>query len=273
MATVPGGQGVCTQPWLADPKGVGEWCKSDQRPTDIPTRPDHTYEDEWQDMGDWLGTGSVAHKNRKWRPFEEARAFVRELGLGNAKDWQEWCKSGHRPMDIPTRPHKTYEDKGWQSWPDWLGTGYRPFGEAREFARRLGLQGGPEWKEWCKSGQKPKDIPANPDRVYEDKGWQDWGDWLGTGNIHPSNKEWRPFEEAREFMRGLGLRDRAEWRKWCKSDQRPKDIPTNPAKIYKGRWRGIADWLGYTPLRWDRDAILTFLEDLRPHLAYLEEKE
>ena len=40
----------------------------------------------------------------------------------------------------------------------------------------------------------------------------------------------------------------------------------------QGEWRGWADWLGVVN-RWDRPTLLAFLEDLRPHLKHLEEKE
>ena len=39
-----------------------------------------------------------------------------------------------------------------------------------------------------------------------------------------------------------------------------------------GEWRGWADWLGVVN-KWGRDTLLAFLEDLRPHLPHLEEKE
>jgi len=43
---------------------------------------------------------------------------------------------------------------------------------------------------------------------------------LGSGN-----NRWRSFEEAREYVRGLGLKNHAEWREWAKSGERPADIP------------------------------------------------
>jgi hypothetical protein len=39
-----------------------------------------------------------------------------------------------------------------------------------------------------------------------------------------------------------------------------------------GEWRGWADWLGVVNV-WNRETLLAFLEDLRPHLEHLEEKE
>ena len=60
-----------------------------------------------------------------------------------------------------------------------------------------------------------------------------------------NKKVWRPFEEAREFARSLNLRNRDGWYEYCKSGERPDDIPANPGIIYKNDgWKGMIDWLG-----------------------------
>ena len=225
-----------------------EWCKSRQRPADIPTSPDTVYKKEWRGWRDWCGT--------EWRSFEEAREFMRGLRLKGEKEWQKWYKSGQKPDDIPADPTSAYKDQ-WRGWTDWLGydgrkdpwrSRRRSFEEAREFARALGLKNQREWRQYCRSGQRPSDIPAAPPEAYREE-WQDWGDWLG---YELRKGEWRPFEEAREYVRGLGLKNAGEWQEWCKSGQRPDDIPGNPYVSYKDDWRGMTDWLGYYPLdnRW-----------------------
>jgi hypothetical protein len=141
-------------------------------------------------LGDWLGTGSIAPFNRTFRPFEEARTFVRNLGLKSQTEWQDWSKSDNKPDDIPATPSRTYKNEGWRGFGDWLGTGtvasqyriYRSFEEARTFVRSLGFKGKDEWVAWTKSEEKPDDIPANPPQTYRGKGWAGWGDWLGIVN-------------------------------------------------------------------------------------------
>ena len=54
----------------------------------------------------------------------------------------------------------------------------------------------------------------------------------------PAKVQWRDFEEAREFARGLGLRGVEEWRAWAKTGEKPKDIPASPPKVYMGQWAG-----------------------------------
>jgi hypothetical protein len=114
------------------------------------------------------------------RPFEQARDFVRSLGLKDVIEWLDYCKSGKRPADIPSDPSLFYRGKGWISYTDWLGAEHRPFEQARDFVRSLGLKDVIGWRGYCKSGKKPADIPSNPNLVYEDEGWISYGDWLGS---------------------------------------------------------------------------------------------
>src|SRR5262249_11253936 len=109
---------------------------------------------------------NVARVN--WRPFEDARAFVRKLGLKDNDEWREYRSSDRKPADIPAAPDDVYAEAGWAGYGDWLGTGsvafalrqYRPFNRARAFARSLGLKSAREWRDYCKSGKKPIDIPS-----------------------------------------------------------------------------------------------------------------
>jgi hypothetical protein len=238
-------------------KNRDEWstyCNSGQKPDDIPSYPNEPYGKEgWAGMGDWLGTGTVASKNREYRPFAGARAFVRTLRLKNTEEWSTYCKSGRKPDDIPAVPSRTYADAGWAGMGDWLGTGklgpldyeYRPFVEARAFVHALNLKSKMEWSTYCKSGQKPADIPASPSATYSDRGWAGWGDWLGTGTLGPQDYRFRPFAEARAFVRTLRLKNREEWSTYCKSGRKPNDIPAYPNGAYEENgWVGMGDWLG-----------------------------
>ncbi|MFN6072984.1 MAG: integrase repeat-containing protein, partial [Bacteroidota bacterium] len=180
--------------------------------------------------------------------------FVHNLNLKNGEEWKDYCKSGHKPEDIPAKPYRTYKQDGWKSWGDWLGTGtvsnqlreYKPFEEARDFVHRLKLKSNKNWRDYCKSGQKPDDIPAVPDKTYKQDGWNTWGDWLGTGSVNSKFKEYKSFEEARDFVHKLKLKSGEEWKNYCKSGQKPEDIPAYPNQTYKQvGWKGMGDWLGY----------------------------
>jgi superfamily II DNA or RNA helicase len=227
--------------------------KSQEMPNNIPANPNRTYKKEWKGYGDWLGTGNLwPHDIREHiRPYVDARKFTHSLGLKSRHEWNEYCKSGKKPYDIPSAPHLMYI-QNWKGYGDWLGTGtiapqmrkYRTFEAARDFVIQLGLKSEHEWRKYSKSGKKPDDIPAHPSTVYKSD-WKGMGDWLGTGTIAPRYRKYRAFEEAREFARSLELNNVDEWLRYCKSGKKPDDIPTAPWKTYRNEWRGIFDWLGY----------------------------
>jgi hypothetical protein len=118
-------------------------------------------------MGDWLGTGTIAPRLRVYRPFKDARAFVRRLGLKSGDEWRDYCNSGKKPADIPNTPNNVYAKADWAGMGDWLGTGfvarhlrqYRPFKEARTFVHNLSLKSKDEWRIIVSQARKPMIFP------------------------------------------------------------------------------------------------------------------
>ena len=188
---------------------------------------------------------------KKFRPFIEARKYVRTLKLKNYKKWLEYTTSGKKPADIPSNPWLMYK-KFWYSLGDWLGTYYiahqkrkfRSFFEARKYARALGLKSFTNWIDYCKSKKIPRDIPTTPSRTYKNNGWIGWGDWLGTGNIAPYNRKFISFSRARIYARSLGLQTSTEWFDYARYGNKPNFIPIDPSQTYKKEWISWFDWLG-----------------------------
>ena len=171
-------------------KNEREWlnyCKSGNKPADIPSVPRYQYPKEWKGLGDWLGTFTIAPQNKKFRSFSKARKFVHSLYLKSYHEWLNYCKSGNKPTDIPSVPRCQYL-KGWKGFGDWLGTfticsrnkKFRPFSKARLYARALKLNNYLQWVEYYKNHKLPVDIPTTPNRTYKNQGWIGWGDWLGN---------------------------------------------------------------------------------------------
>jgi hypothetical protein len=97
------------------------YCKSGKKPADIPAAPWLKYaNDGWAGMGDWLGTGR--HRGTGWQSFKDARAYVRGLGLKSVSEWNDYCRLGKKPANIPTGASQVYAKDGWAGWRDWLGT-------------------------------------------------------------------------------------------------------------------------------------------------------
>ena len=181
---------------------TGKLPKKGILPKDIPTNPHNIYKDKgWINYEDWLGYDTKTlfkdFWRQRYRSFEEARSFVRRLGLKSESEWIKYCRGklpekGKKPDDIPTKAYRTYKEDGWISMGDWLGTGtvatkrrkYLPFKEARAFVHSIGLKSQSEWIKYCRGelpekGIKPNDIPTKAYRTYKDKGWVSMGDWLG----------------------------------------------------------------------------------------------
>ena len=99
-----------------------------KKPADIPQKPERAYKDNgWINYGDWLGTGYVNPRLRKYRPFHRAKAFARSLGLKSYSEWLRYARgelkiSSKLPHDIPTQADNSYKKKGWTGWPNFLGT-------------------------------------------------------------------------------------------------------------------------------------------------------
>jgi hypothetical protein len=140
-----------------------------------------------------------------------------------------------------------YSIPGWEEFVSTEFYNFLPFEEAREFARNLNLNGKNEWEKYVykSSSFKSKNIPTHPRETYKDSGWVSWGDWLGTGNISSKDFNFRSFEESRIFVRNLKLNGQTAWFKWCKSNEKPNDIPSCPSKTYKDSgWVSWGDFLG-----------------------------
>ena len=144
----------------------------------------------WQGYGHWLGTGNIDVSNDKeFLPFKKALLHARSLTLKTQRGWAQWCESGERPVNIPSRPDVNYKHNGWQEYGHWLGTGnlpskeFLPFKKALLHARSLELQTRNEWKQWCKSKARPANIPSHPGRAYAHDGWQGYGHRLGSVTV------------------------------------------------------------------------------------------
>ena len=60
-----------------------------------------------------------------------------------------------------------------------------------------------------------------------------------------SKFQWTSFEDARDFVWSLNLKNTDAWKKYCKSGNKPPLIPSNPEKVYKEFFLSFADFLGY----------------------------
>ena len=52
---------------------------------------------------------------------------------------------------------------------------------------------------------------------------------------------------AKEYVKSLKLNSQRDWKDYCKSGNKPENIPSNPSTKYKNSgWVSWYDWLGTT---------------------------
>jgi hypothetical protein len=89
------------------------------------------------------------------------------------------------------------------------------------------------------------DIPRNADRTYKNLGWRGYGDWLGNGIIANQSKIFLSYSDAKKYVHQLKIQTQKEWNESCKKNEKPSNIPRNPAGVYKNKgWISWQDFLG-----------------------------
>ena len=232
-----------------------DYIESNKLPSNFPRNPDYQYKNKgWINWGDFLGTENTFAKNKVFRNYNEAKKFVKGLGLKSAKEWREYSKSDLRPDDIPSNPDTTYSTY-WKNWGDFLGTNIisnrekqlKSFFEAKVFVHKFKLKSGNEFRKMKEHNKSFSDIPYSPDNTYKNKGWKGWGDFLGTNSDATFNRTYRIFKDARNYARGLKLKSMTEWTILAKSGKLPKDIPNAPhlnKQYINEGWKNWSDFLG-----------------------------
>ena len=99
-------------------QSMSEWLayhKSGKLPDDMPRIPSAPYKKEWKGWGDWLGTGYIANRDRKYlSPIEakiEARKIAKKLGIKTREEWVAAHNAGKIPANLPRYPHDIYNPK------------------------------------------------------------------------------------------------------------------------------------------------------------------
>lgn len=133
------------------------WWQQD-KPADIPRFPYRAYAVDWVSWNDYLGNDNDFEPgNRRgtgWRDFDEARAFVHQLGLKSSYEWMSYARNAVRDDDEPSEQDLMNE----------LIEGDEE-GEKHEANADLPML--------------PRDIPKRPDIAYKDS-WIGWNHWLGN---------------------------------------------------------------------------------------------
>lgn len=110
---------------LLNKKTWNEWAKSDNRPEEMPYRPEVVYKDSgWLSFGDWLGTGNIStnpygSSPNQFLEFEEAKKIIQPFMLTKKLEYISLSKSHNFPKRLPKDPKKAYAHK-WKGWRNFL---------------------------------------------------------------------------------------------------------------------------------------------------------
>jgi superfamily II DNA or RNA helicase len=186
--------------------------------------------------------GTMSNRYKKdelFLSFNDSKKYVKTIDKKwrTSLMWSKYCISGEKPDYIPSSPYKVYDE--WVDWADWLGTDYLPLDEVKKIVHPLNLQSEKEWLEYCGSGNKPDNIPSNYRIVY---GNITTGEFLGHGRIADNLREFKTLNELKKLAKNLGIGNRNEWDNYWKINERPLDVPANPASTHKDEWKSWPDF-------------------------------
>ena len=229
----------------------------------IPKHPDKYY-DEWISWGDWLGSFHLANYQKPYLSYTESIIFVHKLKLVTKKQWDDYVKSGKKPENIPSSPWITYKKKGWVSTNEWLGNGINsilPFEAARKLVRQKKIKNVSAYRKFCKSKDKPNEIPTAPNTVYKNNGWISWSDWLGNNNLATKSIPFLNYEEAKKWSHAKKFKNVTDYKNFCTSNKKPKNISSNPNNTYKNSgWISWAEYLGTKNIAYKNKLFLPYKE-------------
>jgi hypothetical protein len=238
------------------------WSKSKDRDPRIPANPYQFYKKrgEWVSMGDWLGTERVANQNKSFESYENAKRYAQSLKLKRRDDWTELHRTGKIPDKYPASPESAYKDK-WEAWGVFLGTGrvasqnytYVSYSEAQRYFIDNGIKTKRDLLHRSKENNWPIVIPKSPWVTFKQE-WVSWNEFVQT-KASSHHRKFVTFSEARDRVRGMGIKSQSEYRKHASLPSWPIDIPKVPWATYKktGEWTNLNDFLGTRPTVYNRE--------------------
>ena len=197
----------------------------------------------------FFGTDRIASQLRKYKTFIEAKKFLSQFKFKSRGEYLKFQRSDKSPDDLPNQAQRTYRDQGWLSWGDFLGSGfvhtrdrpYRSYAKVKKYVKKNKVVTVEDWEKLIKSKKFPSDIPSSPRRYKE---FKNWGEFTGSGFIATHQRKYRSFKAAKKYVYRLNLKRQSEWFKYCKSGDKPTDIPRNAHIVYAKQWISWGNFLG-----------------------------
>lgn len=188
----------------------------------------------------------------EYMSYPDAKHYVQNIVHPKSKrDFYAWLFSDERPVDFPKDPGKVYKEE-WEDIDEFLGIpeddGLRETYEEhklRKVVERSSRSNGSVvypselHLHRTKFSTKPKNANVQSRRIN-----------VKSKKKKPTDepKDYPPFEEAREYVRSLGFRNRSQYKVWAKERTGTVNVPENPDEVYADKWKSWNDFLGIEEL-------------------------
>jgi hypothetical protein len=216
----------------------------------------------------WMVTGTDA---------PNTDGLIADYDMGSEITGSQWIGRGQRPVDdkelmvyIPTNPDSTEISTLLRVANKYIQDEnvHIESGETNVEEDNVEVLGSVQRRNI--TTQIDRDINANPSlKVYWDKVYEDL-----TTNVIGRTGDYSiflPFEEARDYVRGLAIKTLIEYEEYCVSGNKPNFIPSNAYRVYQNDWLSWGDFLGTKP-GWDGKYIYKTFEESREYVRGLNLK-
>lgn len=158
----------------------------------IPKNPEITYKSNWNNWGEYLGTGTISSNEIKnYRlSYEEAKQLMLKNNITTLKEYKLFRnKNNKNKLILPANPSQIYQSD-WKGLGEFFGTGklanqnkiHLPIDKAKKYLKGMDLDIN-KWRDWTKSKDFPSFLPKDIYCVYgKDKNWKGLRDLFGTEN-------------------------------------------------------------------------------------------
>ena len=164
--------------------------KSKKFPNNFPKTPHNVFRDKgWLGWSDFLNITNFSTAKRNYYSLVQLKKIVKNKQISNEKEYKEYYR---RKIDskIPSKPYKTYKDKGWKGWPEFFQRKKNKvvsYFEAQKKVKKFKFKNSNDFKEYRKK-IFVSSVPFFPEKTFYKRGWKGWPDFLGTGRKPRSKK-------------------------------------------------------------------------------------
>lgn len=221
-----------------DISNLNDWwlySKTD-KPNSIPAAPHLIYKDEFEGWSTFLGNSDFKQRVRgtNFVSYERARDYMDEHDIKTRGQFLTFCKSGKRPLFIPSNPNAFYKDE-WISWMHFFKkkSKFVTYTAARSWMQTHRIINSKKFNALIKKKKLPSYIPTNPAGVYSE--------YKGKWHFLGFDEKWMSYEDFLSFVVSYSksktpITSIKTYTKWASTDARPINVCNRPDIVYNKTW-------------------------------------